>query len=150
MCCECKLWINITAEDSAESSHVSLSHHSVLYFRTHIAVCVVQKSPSVSSHQQALCMQHFCIWGKALTQLPVHEMERRRNQQDGRLCVLHLLFSGTAQSHPVLLEVFASLVSLLYETAHHSECGMSVVPPVLSCTETEQRWNKPQTIVYII
>ncbi|CAB1313276.1 unnamed protein product [Coregonus sp. 'balchen'] len=38
------------------------------------------------------------------------------------------------------------LVALLYQTAHYSECGMSVVPPVLSCTETEQKWHKPRTM----
>ncbi|KAK6328227.1 hypothetical protein J4Q44_G00002050 [Coregonus suidteri] len=41
-------------------------------------------------------------------------------------------------------------VALLYQTAHYSECGMSVVPPVLSCTETEQKWHKPRTMVCII
>ncbi|XP_034037280.1 uncharacterized protein LOC117520085 isoform X2 [Thalassophryne amazonica] len=38
------------------------------------------------------------------------------------------------------------LVALLFQTAHYSECGMSVVPPVLSCTETEQKWHKPRTM----
>ncbi|XP_049924428.1 uncharacterized protein LOC126404989 [Epinephelus moara] len=38
------------------------------------------------------------------------------------------------------------LVALLYQTAHYSECGMSVVPPGLSCTETEQKWHKPRTM----
>ncbi|KAF7228129.1 transcript variant X1 [Nothobranchius furzeri] len=38
------------------------------------------------------------------------------------------------------------LVALLYQTAHYSECGMSAVPPVLSCTETEQKWHKPRTM----
>ncbi len=41
------------------------------------------------------------------------------------------------------------LVALLYQTAHYSECGMSVVPPALPCTQTEQKWHKPQTIVWI-
>ncbi|XP_076832990.1 uncharacterized protein LOC143477972 [Brachyhypopomus gauderio] len=31
-------------------------------------------------------------------------------------------------------------------TAHYSESGMSVVPPVLSCTQTEQKWHKPRTM----
>ncbi|XP_076874120.1 uncharacterized protein LOC143523512 isoform X1 [Brachyhypopomus gauderio] len=31
-------------------------------------------------------------------------------------------------------------------TAHYSESGMSVVPPVLSCTQTEQKWHKPPTM----
>lgn len=35
-------------------------------------------------------------------------------------------------------------------TGHYTECGMSVVPPVLTCTETEQKWHKPRTIVCII
>ncbi|XP_070406716.1 uncharacterized protein [Nothobranchius furzeri] len=38
------------------------------------------------------------------------------------------------------------LVALLYQTPHYSECGMSAVPPVLSCTETEQKWHKPRTM----
>ncbi|KAJ8368736.1 hypothetical protein SKAU_G00087640 [Synaphobranchus kaupii] len=38
------------------------------------------------------------------------------------------------------------VVALLYQTAHYSECGMSAVPPVLSCTETEQKWHKPRTM----
>ncbi|RXN17377.1 hypothetical protein ROHU_001181 [Labeo rohita] len=38
------------------------------------------------------------------------------------------------------------LVALLYQTAHYSESGMSVVPPVLSCTETEQKWHKPRSM----
>ena len=42
------------------------------------------------------------------------------------------------------------LVALLYQTAHYSQCGMSVVPPVLSCTETEQKWHKPRTMVSVI
>ncbi|KAK0152979.1 hypothetical protein N1851_005346 [Merluccius polli] len=60
-------------------------------------------------------------------------------------------------SHPVVLvKSFCScvagcgicnhLVALLYQTAHYSECGMSTVPPVLSCTETEQKWHKPRTM----
>ncbi|KAL1268628.1 hypothetical protein QQF64_033991 [Cirrhinus molitorella] len=38
------------------------------------------------------------------------------------------------------------LVALLYQAAHFSESGMSVVPLVLSCTETEQKWHKPRTM----
>ncbi|XP_076851261.1 uncharacterized protein LOC143501975 [Brachyhypopomus gauderio] len=38
------------------------------------------------------------------------------------------------------------LVALLFQTAHYSESGMSVVPPVLSCTQTEQKWHKPPTM----
>uniref|UniRef100_A0A8C1CNC2 SWIM-type domain-containing protein n=1 Tax=Cyprinus carpio carpio TaxID=630221 RepID=A0A8C1CNC2_CYPCA len=38
------------------------------------------------------------------------------------------------------------LVALLYQTAHYYESGMSVVPPVLSCTQTEQKWHKPRTM----
>ncbi|MEQ2288672.1 hypothetical protein AMECASPLE_025212 [Ameca splendens] len=26
------------------------------------------------------------------------------------------------------------------------ECGRSVDPPVLSCTQTEQKWHKPRTM----
>ncbi|XP_073689584.1 uncharacterized protein [Garra rufa] len=38
------------------------------------------------------------------------------------------------------------LVALLYQTAHYSESGMSVVPTVLSCTETEQKWHKQRSM----
>uniref|UniRef100_A0A3B1IZ95 SWIM-type domain-containing protein n=1 Tax=Astyanax mexicanus TaxID=7994 RepID=A0A3B1IZ95_ASTMX len=38
------------------------------------------------------------------------------------------------------------LVALLFQTAHYSECGMTVVPPVLLCTQTEQKWHKPRTM----
>ncbi|XP_077056081.1 uncharacterized protein LOC143707228 [Siphateles boraxobius] len=37
-------------------------------------------------------------------------------------------------------------VALLYQTAHNSQLQISAVPPVLSCTETEQRWNKPRSM----
>ncbi|KAI4885328.1 hypothetical protein NFI96_032045 [Prochilodus magdalenae] len=35
-------------------------------------------------------------------------------------------------------------VALLYQTAHYSQLNLAAVPPVLSCTETEQRWHKPR------
>ncbi|KAI4902547.1 hypothetical protein NFI96_020798, partial [Prochilodus magdalenae] len=35
-------------------------------------------------------------------------------------------------------------VALLYQTAHYSQLNLTAVPPVLSCTETEQRWHKPR------
>ena len=31
-----------------------------------------------------------------------------------------------------------------------SELNLSAVPPVLSCTEGEQQWHKPRTLVIII
>ncbi|XP_026137755.1 uncharacterized protein LOC113114890 [Carassius auratus] len=37
-------------------------------------------------------------------------------------------------------------VALLYQTAHYSQLNLTAVPPVLSCTETEQRWHKPRTM----
>ncbi|XP_067271626.1 uncharacterized protein [Pseudorasbora parva] len=37
-------------------------------------------------------------------------------------------------------------VALLFQSAHYSELNMSVVPPVLSCTEGEQQWHKPRTL----
>ncbi|XP_039670274.1 uncharacterized protein LOC120567383 [Perca fluviatilis] len=36
-------------------------------------------------------------------------------------------------------------VALLFQTAHYSELNMQVVPPVHTCTETEQQWHKPRT-----
>ncbi len=39
------------------------------------------------------------------------------------------------------------IVALLYQTAHYSQLGISAVPPVRSCTETEQSWHKPRTMV---
>ncbi|XP_034009288.1 uncharacterized protein LOC117500515 [Trematomus bernacchii] len=37
-------------------------------------------------------------------------------------------------------------VALLFQTAHYSTLNLAAVPPVLSCTETEQRWHKPRTM----
>ncbi|XP_063040896.1 uncharacterized protein LOC134435783 isoform X1 [Engraulis encrasicolus] len=37
-------------------------------------------------------------------------------------------------------------VALLFQTAHYSQLRLSAVPPVLSCTETEQSWHKPRTM----
>ncbi|XP_051951627.1 uncharacterized protein LOC127621880 [Xyrauchen texanus] len=37
-------------------------------------------------------------------------------------------------------------VALLYQTAHYSQLNITAVPPVLSCTESEQRWHKPRTM----
>ncbi|KAJ8016002.1 hypothetical protein DPEC_G00002600 [Dallia pectoralis] len=37
-------------------------------------------------------------------------------------------------------------VALLFQTAHYSMLNLVAVPPVLSCTETEQRWHKPRTM----
>ncbi|KAG9266390.1 hypothetical protein AMEX_G19011 [Astyanax mexicanus] len=38
------------------------------------------------------------------------------------------------------------IVALLFQTAHFSQLSVPVVPPVHSCTETEQRWHKPRTV----
>lgn len=37
-------------------------------------------------------------------------------------------------------------VALLFQSAHYSQLSLSVVPPVLSCTEGEQQWHKPRTL----
>ncbi|XP_039671552.1 uncharacterized protein LOC120568237 isoform X2 [Perca fluviatilis] len=37
-------------------------------------------------------------------------------------------------------------VALLFQTATYSQLRLLAVPPVLSCTETEQRWHKPRTM----
>ncbi|KAK1900702.1 Protein CASC3 [Dissostichus eleginoides] len=37
-------------------------------------------------------------------------------------------------------------VALLFQTAHYSTLNLAAVPPVLNCTETEQRWHKPRTM----
>ncbi|XP_031165276.1 uncharacterized protein LOC116057001 [Sander lucioperca] len=37
-------------------------------------------------------------------------------------------------------------VALLFQTAIYSQLRLLAVPPVLSCTETEQRWHKPRTM----
>ncbi|XDV19486.1 hypothetical protein PO909_024951, partial [Leuciscus waleckii] len=37
-------------------------------------------------------------------------------------------------------------IALLYQTAHYSQLNITAVPPVLSCTESEQRWHKPRTM----
>lgn len=36
-------------------------------------------------------------------------------------------------------------VALLFQTTHFSQLRVPVVPPVHSCTESEQQWHKPQT-----
>ncbi|KAJ8356709.1 hypothetical protein SKAU_G00195030 [Synaphobranchus kaupii] len=36
--------------------------------------------------------------------------------------------------------------ALLYQTAHYCQYNLQMVPPVLSCTESEQRWHKPRTM----
>lgn len=36
-------------------------------------------------------------------------------------------------------------VALLFQTAHYSQLSVPVVPPVHSCTESEQQWHKPRT-----
>ncbi|XP_072562284.1 uncharacterized protein [Paramormyrops kingsleyae] len=38
------------------------------------------------------------------------------------------------------------LVALLYQTAHYSQLNIPAVPPVHSCTDTEQIWHKPRTL----
>ncbi|XP_076843798.1 uncharacterized protein LOC143526239 isoform X2 [Brachyhypopomus gauderio] len=38
------------------------------------------------------------------------------------------------------------VVALLYQTAHYSQLRVPAVPPVLSCTESEQQWHKPRTL----
>ncbi|CAB1328672.1 unnamed protein product, partial [Coregonus sp. 'balchen'] len=37
-------------------------------------------------------------------------------------------------------------VALLFQSAHYSQMGTPVVPPVHSCTEAEQQWHKPRTM----
>ncbi|KAG1930738.1 hypothetical protein F2P79_022067 [Pimephales promelas] len=38
------------------------------------------------------------------------------------------------------------VLALLYQTAHYSQLRLKSVPPVFSCTETEQKWHKPRTM----
>ncbi|XP_030254932.1 uncharacterized protein LOC115570464 [Sparus aurata] len=38
------------------------------------------------------------------------------------------------------------VAALLYQTAHSSQLRLTSVPPVFSCTETEQKWHKPRTM----
>nr|XP_029131417.1 uncharacterized protein LOC114917782 isoform X2 [Labrus bergylta] len=38
------------------------------------------------------------------------------------------------------------VAALLYQTAHYSQLNITTVPPVHSCTETEQQWHKPRTM----
>ncbi|CAB1354054.1 unnamed protein product, partial [Coregonus sp. 'balchen'] len=37
-------------------------------------------------------------------------------------------------------------VTLLFQSAHYSQTGTPVVPPVHSCTAAEQQWHKPRTM----
>ncbi len=38
-------------------------------------------------------------------------------------------------------------VALLFQSAYYSQMNVPAVPPVLSCTEGEQQWHKPRTLV---
>ncbi|XP_037531175.1 uncharacterized protein LOC119421601 isoform X2 [Nematolebias whitei] len=38
------------------------------------------------------------------------------------------------------------VAALLFQTAHYSQLKLPAVPPVLSCTDTEQKWHKPRTM----
>ncbi len=38
-------------------------------------------------------------------------------------------------------------VALLFQSAHTSQMKVPVVPPLRSCTEGEQQWHKPSTLV---
>uniref|UniRef100_A0A096MD11 Uncharacterized protein n=1 Tax=Poecilia formosa TaxID=48698 RepID=A0A096MD11_POEFO len=38
------------------------------------------------------------------------------------------------------------VTAMLFQTAHYSQLSLPAVPPVLSCTDTEQKWNKPRTM----
>ncbi|CAB1312566.1 unnamed protein product, partial [Coregonus sp. 'balchen'] len=38
-------------------------------------------------------------------------------------------------------------VALLFQSAHYSQMGTPVLPPVHSCTEAEQQWHKPRTMI---
>lgn len=61
-------------------------------------------------------------------------------------------------SHPVQLQschctcvagtaLCTHIAALLYQTAHYSQLRITAVPPVHSCTETEQQSRKPRTMV---
>ncbi|KAJ8369682.1 hypothetical protein SKAU_G00097100 [Synaphobranchus kaupii] len=53
------------------------------------------------------------------------------------------------QSKPVVLvSSHCSCVAgcALYQTAHYSQLNIPAVPPVHSCTDTEQLWHKPRTL----
>ncbi|KAK0142231.1 hypothetical protein N1851_020062 [Merluccius polli] len=38
------------------------------------------------------------------------------------------------------------VAALLYQMAHYSQLRLTSVPPVFSCTETEQKWHEPSTM----
>ncbi len=61
-------------------------------------------------------------------------------------------------AHPVQLEscqctcvagtaLCNHVAALLYQTAHYCQLRITSVPPTHSCTETEQKWHKPRTMV---
>lgn len=63
-----------------------------------------------------------------------------------------------SDSHPVQLQgcqctcvagtaLCNHVAALLYQTAHYSQLKITSVPPTHSCTETEQKWHKPRTMV---
>ena len=39
------------------------------------------------------------------------------------------------------------VAALLYQTAHFCQLRINSVPPTHSCTDTEQKWHKPRTMV---
>ncbi|XP_076732995.1 uncharacterized protein LOC106676253 isoform X2 [Maylandia zebra] len=75
--------------------------------------------------------------------------------------MLHLIYTTTKikllDSSPVILThsqcscvagavMCNHTVALLFQTAHYSQLRVPVVPPVHSCTESEQQWHKPRTV----
>ncbi|XP_051532625.1 uncharacterized protein LOC127428336 isoform X2 [Myxocyprinus asiaticus] len=60
--------------------------------------------------------------------------------------------SGFGPCHSRIKSVLVCnhIFALLFQTAHYSELDVQVVPPVHSCTETEQQWHKPRTAKYTL
>ncbi|KAK1894427.1 Vacuolar protein-sorting protein BRO1 [Dissostichus eleginoides] len=62
------------------------------------------------------------------------------NWTKGSSYMLHHIFTITKA-------LFCAItVALLYQTAYYSQLNIPVVPPVHSCTESEQQWHKPRTM----
>ncbi|XP_076153873.1 uncharacterized protein LOC143137508 [Alosa pseudoharengus] len=90
-----------------------------------------------------------------------HQRHQRQTEIKDLNCMWPAIYTTTKivlrDSKPVVLErcqctcvagtaLCCHVAALLYQTAHYSQLRLTSVPPVFSCTETEQKWHKPRTM----
>ncbi|XP_076124717.1 uncharacterized protein LOC143104504 [Alosa pseudoharengus] len=90
-----------------------------------------------------------------------HQRHQRQTEIKDLNCMWPAIYTTTKivlrDSKPVVLErcqctcvagtaLCCHVAALLYQTAHYSQLRLTSVPPVFSCTETEQKWHKPRTL----